>query len=163
MATESIGAYSRDTVYGRLTAPFVYDQNGRNAQKVHINAHTPLDEPQVQKTVTQSDYRLQLSSEKLFHINDFNSIEAIGIGNENASQIGILKNPAEIEIPPKLVSSFSKSSLSSSNSNIVYNALNNGYSTSQAVTIAKAQKAYSQSLGNVTASPANVLGSRKFV
>ena len=153
------GGYSPDTVYGNLTAPFLYDEGKPGAFLIHINAHTPYDEPAESKAVSQSDYRQLVQNEKLFHIEDFVSIQSIGLQSEKFSQ-GLVERATYEPYSAKTVSSFSLSSLSKSD--MVNNALKLGYSPNMALTVANAQRAYQNQPTNVAANVVDVLGNAEF-
>ena len=152
------GGYSPDTVYGNLTAPFVYESGKTGAFPVHINAHTPYDEEVEDQVVTQSDYRQLVQNGKVFKIEDFVNTEAVGFQSDVVYQG--LAEPPKYEPPVTSVNSFSASSLS--NANLVKMAIDHGYTADKAYTIAQAQKAYQTHIANVTAKPAETLQTYKF-
>ena len=156
MSTDAIGAYSKDTVYGQLTAPFLYGNENKPFNPVHINAHTPLDEPQEAKTTTLNDFRQNVVKDKLFHEEDFVNTEALGMKTDAVEQ-DLLKKSVNSDFPPETVSNFTASSLSKSD--IVNGAIKNGYSPSQAMTVAKANVAYAKSLVNPTSNVVDALSS----
>ena len=153
MSTDAIGAYSKDTVYGQLTAPFIYENNNRNAYRIHINAHTPLDEPQEEKAVSLNDFRQNVSTDRLFKIEDFVETEVLGMKSEAVTQ-GLV-HTINNEFPPKNVSSFSASELSKSD--IVKGAIKSGYKPHQAILMARANAEYSKNIANPGSNVVNTL------
>ena len=153
MSTEAIGTYSRDTVYGHLTYPFL---NGG----VKINAHTPYDKVDntQSKAVSMKDF---VNTKRTKLAVDMDSINNYEENLSSSLKLDFLEKDSEKtqEFPPTTVSSFSASSLSSKD--IVGNALKNGYSTSQAVTISNANKAYKTSVV-ISKTPIEALSTRSY-
>ena len=159
MSTDAIGAYSNDSVSGKLpTPPFVYKVKSSSSYfaPVHINGHTPdekFDDEAVKTAVTLNDFRQNIATDKLFHIQDFESTEVIGLKSDAVEQGLINSINSEFPIgvksdyPIANVSGFQASALSQTD--IVKGAIQRGYSPTQATTMARAQKAYLSNMGNI--------------
>ena len=153
MSTEALGEHSNNSERVWLKYPFV-PNNG-----IKINAHTPLDEADEDKAVTQNDF-LKNSKLKAKVFNKDDDAYSFGISNTAAeAELGHkIKSSADM-IADSSVNSFQASNLSAKD--IVGNAINKGRSVQDAYTVYKTQKAYKTSAG-ISKDPIKDLGSRKF-
>lgn len=139
MSIESVGAYSKDTIYGQLTMPFT-------DKPVHINAHTPLDEEAGDVVLTRNSF-YNNRSEGQVSIKDIRDMKSLELDDSLVVDIGIKKYEG---FPPKSdVETFQQSSYING-TGVVFSALKSGYTGSEAITIGNAYRAYktAASLGN---------------
>ena len=131
MSIESVGAYSPDTIYGQLTMPF-------KNKPVHINAHTPLDAESGNTVFTRKSFYNNQSEGKV-SIEDIRNIKSLELDESLKVDIGI---KVAKEFPPEPgVGVFQQSTYTKGNG-VVFDALKNGYTGSEAITIGNAHKAY---------------------
>ena len=129
MDLQAVGAYSPDVVYGQLSSPF-------EPKQFHINAHTPYDkvDETENKAVSRESF-LQYNKTKM----------KVKIGDDN-DRYGLKYPPEKKEDSEETttkndINYFSYSTTKKSK-DIVSKSLKNGYSVEQAITMAKAEKAY---------------------
>lgn len=131
MSIESVGAYSPNTVYGQLTMPF-------KDKPVHINAHTPLD-PENGNTILTKKSFYNNQSEGLVSIEDIRDIQTLQLDDSLKVDIGIKMLE---DFPPKPNVEVFQSSTYSGGSGVVFDALKNGYTGSEAINFGNAHNAY---------------------
>ena len=139
MSIESVGAYSKDTIYGQLTMPFTN-------KPVHINAHTPLDDEDGNVVLTKKSF-YNNQSEGQVSIKDIRDMKSLELDESLKVDIGI---KVAQDFPPKPNVEVFQQSAYTKGSGVVFSALKNGYTGSEAITIGNAYSAYrnAATLGN---------------
>ena len=140
MSIEINGAYSPDTIYGHLTMPFTN-------KPVHINAHTPLDEENTDMSITKGSFYNNLS-EGMVSIEDIRDMKSLELDKSLKTDIGIVELK---DFPPKPNVEVFQASAYTKQTGVVFDALKNGYTGSEAIKIGNAFSTYKNaalSLGN---------------
>ncbi len=139
MSIESVGAYSKDTIYGQLTMPFTN-------KPVHINAHTPLDEENGNTVLTKKSF-YNNQSEGQVSIKEIRDMKSLELDDSLKVDIGIKQLQ---DFPPKPNVEVFQQTAYTKGTGVVFSALKNGYTGSEAITIGNAYNAYrnAASLGN---------------
>ncbi len=136
MSIEAVGPYSPDTVYGHLTMPFLN-------KPVHINAHTDLDAPLGDEVLTKSKFYNNQSQGQV-SIEDIRDMKSLELDASLKVDIGIKQLQ---DFPPKANVQVFQASTYSNNSGVVFNALKNGYTGTEAINMGKAFNSYNNSIG----------------
>lgn len=156
MSTEAIGAYSPDTVYGQLTSPFT-------PQKIKINAHTPYDkvDENKSKVFSREHFKGKPQAKMIYELpEDKNSVNIANKEFPPKYNGNKVENNKDTEEKTTIdVTTFQASKASSKD--IVQNSLKHGYTPEQAVAINKAQEAYKKS-AILTKDPAATLSTRSY-
>ena len=154
MSIEALGGNSQDDEHVWLKNPLI-QKNG-----VKINAHTPLDEPQDDKAVTQKDFIGKYRGVKAALYKTDEDDYSLGIRNVSDKDDEAVKFESSAEMIEKSkVGSLQASNLSAKD--LVGGKIKRGHSVEEAYTVYKAQKAYETSAGK-TKTPIDALGNRKF-
>lgn len=127
MNTETIRAYSPTEIYGQLTSPFM-------PKNVSINSHTPydkVDENSESKATSREDFHKHKPAKLKFELPEQEE------DNQQTST-----SSAENKDYAKDITPFSISSATSND--IVNNSLKQGYTTTEAIAIKDAYKAYTE-------------------
>ena len=135
MSIESVGVYSPNTVYGELTMPFL-------SKPVTINAHTAYDKDDNDVVLTKNKFYNNKSKMQV-SIEDIRDMKGLELDENIITKVG-----PEVKtdiLSQNLLPSFQLSNLSNG-TGVVYEALQNGYTGSQAIKIGKAHKAYTNVL-----------------
>lgn len=131
MSIESVGAYSPDTIYGQLTMPFTN-------KPVHINAHTPLDKEETNTVLTRNSFYNNQSEGKV-SIEEIKDMKSLELNDNLKVDIGI---KVAKEFPPEPKVGVFQQSAYTKGTGVVFDALKNGYTGSEAITIGNAYRAY---------------------
>lgn len=138
MSIESIGAYSPSTIYGELTRPFL----GTNEKPVVINSHTELDEEEGETVLTKNSFYNNQSKMQV-SIEDIREMKGLELNEGIVTKVGpevVQEFPPKDELPSFQLSTFQNGS------GVVFEALKNGYTATNAVVVGKAHEAYANTL-----------------
>lgn len=154
MSIEALGGNSQENEHVWLKNPFTPKQ-------ITLNSHTPLDEQQDDKAVTQKDFIGKYRSTKAAVYKADEDKYSFGMKNgTNEKEDEAVKFESSSEmIENSKVGSFQASNLSAKD--IVSGRMKRGDSVDEAYTAYKTQKAYETSVGK-SKSPIHDLGTRKF-
>mgnify|MGYP006988900638 CR=1 FL=1 len=140
MSIEAAGAYSPDIIYGQLTMPFAN-------KPTSVNAHTSYDKTEEDENTTGVMPTKAISSGDLYNnksrmlasVQEIRNTRGIDLNKNLLSKIEM---PEWVEFPPESPVDLFRLSSFNKKSNIIYDAVQNGYSTDEAVAISKAHVAY---------------------
>ena len=152
MSIEALGGYSQDDEH-------IWLKNPLTPKQIHINAHTPLDEPEDDRTVTQKDFTGKFQGKKAAVYEKDDDAYSFGVREDAEEEEGYEFKSSKDMIEESNVHGFQASNYSAKD--IVGSALQNGRSVDEAYTVYKTQKAYNTSAGK-TKAPVDALGARKF-
>ena len=133
MSIESVGAYSPDTIYGQLTMPFTN-------KPVHINAHTPLDKEETNTVLTRNSFYNNQSEGKV-SIEEIKDMKSLELNDNLKVDIGI---KVAKEFPPEPKVGVFQQSAYTKGTGVVFDALKNGYTGSEAITMGNATEELKQ-------------------
>jgi len=153
MSIEALSGNSQDDEHVWLKSPFT-------PKNIKINSHTPLDEQQDDKAVTQKDFVGKYRGVKAVLYKADEDDYSFGIKNVSDKDDEAVKFESSSNMIEKSkVGSLQASNLSAKD--LVGGEIKRGRSVEEAYTAYKTQKAYETSAGK-TKTPIDALGTRKF-